>query len=248
MLLSSKKLKIIFLATAFLVSLTFVNAQEYSDPLSGLCESHFSDVADSLLECSHIELLRSKNIVSGYSDGLYHPDYNLTRGQLAKIIVDSFGLTEAQNVADFPDVGSTNKFYKYFRILRSRGIVNGYSDGLYRPDDPVTRSQFMRFVVGAGRIVNSGYYTYTYSDTRYPDVQLDNKFYEFINLLELKGLGLNTWTSSLFEPEKSITRKEAAFVLAKNMVYIECIDNGGNWGGDMFNAIYRCGEALWKWF
>ena len=70
------------------------------DPVTGLsynCDPsspniHFSDVSTSDFFCRHVEYLRARGIVNGFPDGTYGPNLNVTRGQMAKFLVNGFGL------------------------------------------------------------------------------------------------------------------------------------------------------------
>lgn len=46
----------------------------------------------------------------------------------------------------FDDVAPNSTFYTYVRCLSCRGIVQGYADGTFRPNNPVTRGQLAKFV------------------------------------------------------------------------------------------------------
>jgi hypothetical protein len=70
------------------------------DPVTGLsynCDpaspnTHFSDVSTADFFCRHLEYLRARGIVNGFPDGTYGPNLNVTRGQMAKFLVNGFGL------------------------------------------------------------------------------------------------------------------------------------------------------------
>jgi hypothetical protein len=60
-------------------------AAGFNDPVPST-QQHFSDVPPGSTFWVWIERLASRNIVSGYGDGTYHPENNVTRGQASKII------------------------------------------------------------------------------------------------------------------------------------------------------------------
>ena len=75
-------------------------------------------------------------------DGLLRPDEPLTRGQLAEML---YALLEADNKnrlyeGPFRDVSSGSRC-QAISYLASYGILSGYADGTFRPDEPVTRAQ-----------------------------------------------------------------------------------------------------------
>ncbi|HUP27665.1 MAG TPA: S-layer homology domain-containing protein, partial [Chloroflexia bacterium] len=82
----------------------------------------------------------------------------------------------------FTDVSVGSTFYEHIRCLACRGIVSGYSDGTYRPNNPVTRGQLSKIVSGtAGFTEDPG-------PQMFRDVATDNTFYQWINRLARRGL------------------------------------------------------------
>ena len=76
-------------------------------------------------------------------------------------------------------VGHT--FYDTIRCLACRGIVSGYSDGTFKPDNLVTRGQLSKIVS------NSGGFTEDPNPQIFEDVPSTNPFYEWINRLTRRG-------------------------------------------------------------
>ncbi|MCB0749266.1 MAG: S-layer homology domain-containing protein [Ignavibacteriae bacterium] len=130
----------------------------------------FPDVTDMSAELNtYIQTLKNLDIVNGYSDGLYHPNYIVTRGQVTKYIVETMNeiigqdLTELGLSSYFPDVATNSTFYKYITVLTTlevdgERIIKGYSDGLYRPDEDLTRAQMSKIVsLSREYLVSAGY-------------------------------------------------------------------------------------------
>jgi hypothetical protein len=82
---------------------------------------------------------------------------------------------------EYSDVLPGSTFYAYVRCLACRGIVNGYSDGTFRPNNPVTRGQLSKIVS------NSAGYSETHSETTFQDVPVGSTFYQFIERLASRG-------------------------------------------------------------
>lgn len=104
----------------------------------------FSDIGDSSV-AKAVAVLSSMDIVSGYSDGGYHPSDLLTRSQFCKLAVlaENHGdqLNSSAYRSLFSDVGSTNWALSYVNLAYTEGLVQGYGDGTFGPDDPVTCGQ-----------------------------------------------------------------------------------------------------------
>jgi outer membrane protein assembly factor BamB len=111
---------------------------------------HFSDVPSSNPFYTFIETAYHHNVISGYPDGTFHPGYNVTRGQLCKIIVLArawaINLTGGPH---FSDVPTGNTFYMYIETAYNHAIISGYPDGTFRPGNNATRGQISKIVYNA---------------------------------------------------------------------------------------------------
>lgn len=90
-----------------------------------------------------VTYLCTYGILSGYTDGAFHPEDAMTRGSFAVMIANSpyvQGRTPTQAVPSFPDLeGSYAK--DAAQLLCSLGIMSGYQDGTFRPDAAMTRAE-----------------------------------------------------------------------------------------------------------
>lgn len=111
----------------------------------------FDDVGPGHTFYHYIRRLRELGISDGYSNNTYRPDQNITRAEMAKLIVRSLGVRgitcqDTQPPA-FPDVPPGHAFYNDIQCLKELGITDGYSDGNFKPDLNITRAQAAKFVV-----------------------------------------------------------------------------------------------------
>ncbi|QUG41613.1 S-layer homology domain-containing protein [Psychrobacillus sp. INOP01] len=83
-------------------------------------------------------------IIDGSGSNM-NPESNLTRGQMAKILVNTFDLKMKGEGFAFRDVNSSNGFHNYIQILASNGITIG-SNGKFMPNEPITRQHFSVFL------------------------------------------------------------------------------------------------------
>ena len=101
-----------------------------------------------------VNVIAGIGVVDGYSDGTFNPDGVLTRGAAAKIICNLIlGPTTADALsadsAPFRDVPTTNTFAGYITYCSQQGIINGYSDGTFRPTGTLSGNAFMKMLLGA---------------------------------------------------------------------------------------------------
>ena len=89
-----------------------------------------------------VQRAASLGLIAGFSDGTFGPDRNITRGQVAVILWRMAGQPKAGSGAkSFPDVKGGAYYYAAVRWASGAGVVNGNSDGTFRPNDNVTREQ-----------------------------------------------------------------------------------------------------------
>jgi hypothetical protein len=119
-------------------------------PLVSPPQPTFTDVPMGHTFYAYVETLYDRGVVSGYSDGTYRPQNDVTRGQIAKIVVRSEGWAPyTPPTPTFSDVPANHTFYAYVETAYQHGIVQGYSDGTYRPANPATRGQLSKIVYEA---------------------------------------------------------------------------------------------------
>ena len=113
----------------------------------------FADVPPDHWAYKHIEYAVSQNVVEGYDDGAYHPEYEVTRDQMAVYVARAMvapggdaAIPDPVPPATFPDVPSTFWSYKQVEYCVENGVVKGYDDGNYHPEIAVTRDQMAAYI------------------------------------------------------------------------------------------------------
>ncbi|PRX71137.1 putative repeat protein (TIGR02543 family) [Cohnella sp. SGD-V74] len=79
--------------------------------------------------------------LSGYTDGTFAPDRNVTRAELAAMLVRVFDRGEDKTPGDFPDVGDGHWAKAYIDRASGMSLMIGYPDGGFKPDAPITRAE-----------------------------------------------------------------------------------------------------------
>jgi len=121
----------------------------------------FSDVPTSHPFYQFVETAAANNIVSGYADGTFRPQNNVTRGQLSKIDVIAAGWTLISPPASartFEDVLPQTAFYETVETAACHQIISGYNCGgpgepcgsparpYFRQNNDATRGQISKIV------------------------------------------------------------------------------------------------------
>lgn len=97
-----------------------------------------------------IEELASRYIIEAGLNGYYGPNVDITRGEFAVMVARAFGLeSEADAASRFRDIGSNHAIAASIGAATKAGIINGYVDGTFKPNNHITREQMAVMVVRA---------------------------------------------------------------------------------------------------
>lgn len=228
-------------------------------PLTGNAASKqlFTDVPTTKHFAEAVNDLAERNVIGGYPDGTFKPGNSITRGQAAAIIAKMIKL-DTDNVKNpgFTDVSTANGYYKAIAAMAQEGIIGGYPDGRYGPNDPIKRGQMASILVKAFDLPRQ------YGNNPFKDIgqKWDSSHYE--NILIIHHLGITTGTTyNTFSPNLPITRGQAAKMIKateeakpENMVTLEADDVGlsrffvmkKEINPDVFNAILVEGKKGYR--
>ena len=141
-----KKFLSLVLAVIMTMSLVTISASaaEYKD---------FTD-KDEIQYEEAVAVLNRLGIITGYSEGDFRPEGELTRGAAAKIIVSLLIGPEAANnvsptTAPYKDVPLDHTFAGVIAYCKTAGIISGYSDGSFQPGGTLTGYAFSKMLLGA---------------------------------------------------------------------------------------------------
>ena len=109
----------------------------YNEPEEPGC---FPDVAKSYWANDIIQRSVDLGIFTGYSNGNFGPMDNLTRGQVAVALWNLAGKpSKTSGAKSFSDVQKNKYYYYAVRWASAAGVVHGYDDGLFKPEESITR-------------------------------------------------------------------------------------------------------------
>ena len=116
-------------------SVTFRIVEPASKEFPDVPKSHWAHYA--------IGRAAALGIINGYKDGTFGPSDRITRGQIAVMFWNASGKPAPKGTPkSFSDVTDPNAYYyKAVAWASSAGVVNGYRDGSFGPDDYITREQ-----------------------------------------------------------------------------------------------------------
>ncbi|MEI7026455.1 S-layer homology domain-containing protein [Paenibacillus sp. y28] len=95
-----------------------------------------------------VEYLASKLVVDGVSDSNFAPERDITRAEFAALIVRELALDGA-DTSSFSDVSASSWYAQEVGAAAKAGIIDGFEDGTFRPDENITREQLAAMVTRA---------------------------------------------------------------------------------------------------
>lgn len=100
----------------------------------------FPDVAEHPY-ADQINTLRIYDLVSGGDDGLFHPEENLTRAQLAVMLAAALNLSPSEGAPLFTDVAPDAWYADAVSAMTARGFMSGTGNGAFSPDATLTNQE-----------------------------------------------------------------------------------------------------------
>ena len=151
-----------------------------------------------------INFLKDKNIVAG-NNGQFFPDATITRAELLKMVFGAAGtvlVSDGQNY--FSDIDTASWQAPYANTAKVNKIIGGYSDGTFRPNNPITRAEAFKIIINT-------FHTDALDMVSFPvfdDVAVDTWYAPYA--LFAKTESLIDFSLNSFKPDTFITRAEVA--------------------------------------
>ena len=103
--------------------------------------AEFPDVPAGSAYAQAVQWVSQQGYINGYNDGRFGANDNVIRAQLAAILYRAAGSPAASGTTRFPDVASTAYYVNAASWAAAGGLINGYQDGRFGVNDPITRQQ-----------------------------------------------------------------------------------------------------------
>lgn len=164
----------------------------------------------------------SRMVVSGDENGNFAPNRDITRAEFAAIVVRALGLTANGNETNpFADVKDTAWYGGYVNAAYKYGIVTGYDNNLFQPQDRITREQAMTMIGRAMAIAGLETKAAASPDeadkalAAYSDAGSISKFAKTGVGACLEAGVVNGKGKDLIAPKENITRAEVAVMIKR---------------------------------
>lgn len=139
--MKKKLLSIILSLVMLFTSGAGVLAAATVEPLTDITGTKYETAVNSL---------QALGIINGYEDGTYRGEKSITRAELTKILIAMLNFVTVDSykgATRFTDVPVEHWATGFINIAADRGIVNGYEDGTFHPDEPIKYSEAITMIM-----------------------------------------------------------------------------------------------------
>lgn len=123
-----KKICITIVLVFFLFASSIAGAAQLTD-----IQGHWAE--------QQIEKWISAGLTGGYGDGTFRPDNPITRAEFSAYVNRAFKPSAIKSMESFSDVSETAWYYDDVKVAFTAGIMGGYPDNSFQPDNPITRQE-----------------------------------------------------------------------------------------------------------
>lgn len=180
----------------------------------------FSDLGNYPWARLAIEALYRKGIINGMGESRFAPQEGLTRAQFAKMAVLAVGETpQSAGSSRFSDIKTGDWFYGYVEKAAAMGLLKGYPDGTFRPEQALSRQEMLTIAVQALNVKVEGPAAAELlapfaGETRISDWARVNVCQaERLGLLEHGHMVTENGQGLAFDAQQQASRAEAAFTI-----------------------------------
>ncbi|GAB3551112.1 hypothetical protein GCM10027404_19620 [Arthrobacter tumbae] len=176
-----------------------------------------------------IEWLAASKLTTGWPDGTYRPFTAMNRDAMAAFLYRLAGVTSytPPKQSPFRDVSTAHPFYRQIAWMESSGLSTGWTDGRYRPDQPINRDAMAAFLhrfasefcdIGAAA-------SYSLPSSRsFTDVTRADAFALEMSWMKQESISTG-WSDGTYRPLDPITREAMAAFVKRLDSYVD--RNGG---------------------
>ncbi len=109
----------------------------------------FSDIQEHWAQ-KDIETMAGLGIVKGITEDTFGPELSVNRAQFATLLIRSLDIEEIKpDEAHFSDVPPSSWYYGPVKTAYAAGLISGYDDGSFRPEQPIKREEIAALIARA---------------------------------------------------------------------------------------------------
>jgi len=177
----------------YTITVTVMDAAGKTDTLSHTLKAVNCDVTEVYHQTFFI----------GYPDGMFKPERNVSRAEVAASIARALGLGWSSVSPSYPDVAPTHWAAGYVQLMRDEGIMLGDTSGTFRPDAFITRAEASAVLLRMLKV--APFYNLPFSS--FKDVPPTHWAIGYIESMQKYGL-ITGYPDGTYRPDALILRSE----------------------------------------
>lgn len=140
---------------------------------------------------------------------------------LSSVAVPTFAAT-------FTDIPETNSVYTAVNVLNKIGVINGYEDGSFKPENNVTRAEFTAMLLRTRGLGSIG--SLSLENPPFPDVSTSDVSWAIGNIRTAREMNIiNGYDDGTFKPNNNVLYEEAVKMIVCALGYGEMSPEGTEW-------------------
>ena len=171
----------------------------------------FTDVAKGIWYYDAVQFVYENKLMAGTGNTTFSPDTAVSRGMIVTILHRLAG-SPAVGTSDFTDVPANQYYSNAVAWAAANGVVSGYGDGRFGPNDPITREQMALILQGYARLEGKDVSARTDLSVYTDAGAVSNYALEAMRWARAVGL-INGTSDTTLTPRGTATRAQAAVIL-----------------------------------
>lgn len=166
----------------------------------------YADIKGHWAEKAILDLGKSK-VLEGYGDYTFRPDQPITRAETTAVLSRAFELTNERGIS-YRDISAGHWAYSFIARASHAGIIDGYPDGTFAPDQPVTRMEMTAMLARSLNMSGKSRGAVPFND-------VDNDYWGTPLLKQMKAEGwIGGYPDGSYRPDQQATRAELVMLLS----------------------------------
>ncbi len=174
----------------------------------------FIDVPENAWYYEAVKFVHQNGLMSGTGADTFSPNLDTTRGMIVTILYQLEGKPEVSEATTFTDVKSTAYYAKAVAWANAAGVVAGYGDGTFGPNDRITREQMATILYNYAKYKEYDVSEQAVLDQYLDDHEISRYAMDPMQWANASGM-INGVTETTLVPKGGAIRCQAAMILMK---------------------------------
>ena len=187
----------------------------YEEPALEDMDNPYTDVSEDAWYYTDVLYAYANDLMFGIGNAQFAPTTNLTRAMFVTVLWRIAGEPVVTAEYSFTDVPEDTWYTEAVRWAASNGLVNGYSETAFGPDDNITREQLAAILYRYEQMLGGGFTGMWMFRLDYNDIaEISDWAYEAMCWMSMKGI-VNGKPEKMLDPQGTATRAEAVAMLRR---------------------------------